>query len=602
MIRVLQSPDQTNANNVSGARTTAAADMHGLLGGALWAMAGLPLLIGTLFLATIGRADAGSRALLLAHFGLFLLWQPFFSRGASVRLTTLLAVAGGLIAAMVLGGQWFVVLWMCVLIGILGGRISGTELRRTRTHLLGALFCLLVLLLFRAVPALLSTQTVPEPLLYAVNLGLPVVLAAMLLLRPAAELEREARGLDFFYSLLSFQLAVSLVLGTLVATSVSGAGYFEALLITVFTVALALLALALLWNPSHGFSGLRSYLSRYILSVGVPFEGFLQDLAARADRVGDPQAFMDAAIALLEDLPWVRAAGWRTENGEGHRGPAFVDEPLMFAFHDLQIMLQTINPATPAVVLHVRLLTQLIAEFHAGKCRELQLRQNAYMQAVHETGARLTHDIKNLLQSLVSLTSAGQLMEDEQAGDYARMVKRQLPLLSQRLQGTLEKLRAPSAQSAEVQSPSLQWWSALETRYLERGVKFIGHPTDGADRVLPRQLFDSVAENLLDNALRKRALERDIAVILRWVPNEAGPGFEVEDGGSAVPQEVVQRLFLHPASTMKGLGIGLMQAAAQARQQGYRLSLLGNRGGQVIFRLQPAPESAASYGTAVRAS
>ena len=519
-----------------------------------------------------------------------------------MRLPTLLAVTGGLVAATVLGGHGFVVLWMCVLLGILGGRISGTEQRRTRTHLLGALFCLLVLLLFRAVPALLPAQRVPDLILLAVNLGLPVVLVAMVLLRPLAAEQREARGLDFFYSLLAFQLAVTLVLGTLVATTLSGTGYFEALLITIFTVALALLALGLLWNPSHGFSGLRSYLSRYILSVGVPFEGFLQDLAARADRVGDPQAFMDAAIALLEDLPWVQAAAWRTEHASGHRGPEFSGEPLSFVHHDLEITLQTVTSHTPAVVLHVRLLVQLIAEFHAGKCRELQLRQNAYMQAVHETGARLTHDIKNLLQSLVSLTSAGELMEDDQAGDYARMVRRQLPLLTQRLQGTLEKLRAPTAQSAEVQSPVLQWWMALEGRYLERGVQFIGLPAGGGDRALPRQLFDSVAENLLENALRKRALERDIPVTLRWLPNEAGPGFEVEDGGSAVPGEVVQRLFLHPASTMKGLGIGLMQAAAQARQQGYRLSLRSNGAGRVVFSLQPAPESAGTYSPAVRAS
>ena len=35
-------------------------------------------------------------ALLMAHFGLFLLWQPFFSPGASVSAATMLAVTAAL--------------------------------------------------------------------------------------------------------------------------------------------------------------------------------------------------------------------------------------------------------------------------------------------------------------------------------------------------------------------------------------------------------------------------------------------------------------------------------------------------------------------------
>ena len=114
---------------------------------------------------------------------------------------------------------------------------------------------------------------------------------------------------------------------------------------------------------------------------------------------------------------------------------------------------------------------------------------------------------------------------------------------------------------------------------------------DGA--LVPRNLFDSVAENLLENALRKRALEPGITVTLRWLPGEPDSGFEVEDDGTAVPPEVAARLFLHPTSTMKGLGIGLMQAAAQARPQGYRLALRENLPGRVVFALLPAVTAAA---------
>ena len=595
MIRVSQQADQVAAG---GAATV---DAPAVLQNTYWSAWNLPLLLGTLFLSLNGNRDAASEALLIAHFGLFLLWQPFFSTGANVGAPTFLAVAAGLGAALYFGGNWFIVIWMCALVGILGGKISGTELRRGRTVLLCALFTLLTLLLFRAAPALLPNQSVPEAISRGMDFGIPLLLLVMVALRPDQEPAREARGLDFFYSLLSFQLATLLVLGTLLATALSSAGYFQALLITVFVVALALLMLGLLWNPGNGFSGLRSYLSRYLLSVGVPFEGFLQDLASRADRVSDPQAFLDQAVALLVDLPWVRAAGWKTPEASGHQGLPFDEDPLRFQVHELELSLQTRIPQTPAVVLHVRLLAQLIAEFHAGKCRELQLRQNAYMQAVHETSARLTHDIKNLLQSLISLSSAGQLMEDDQAGAYASMVKRQLPLLSQRLQGTLEKLRTPSSVEQQVlMAPAKEWWQGMEDRYASRDVRFDTGEGYALGETIPSNLFDSVAENLLENALRKRNLESGIPVVLRWL-DAGGGGFEVEDGGSPVPDDVVVRLFLHPTSTMKGLGIGLMQAAAQARSHGYRLALRTNQPGCVAFALLSAAEASAERPRAVSA-
>ena len=95
---------------------------------------------------------------------------------------------------------------------------------------------------------------------------------------------------------------------------------------------------------------------------------------------------------------------------------------------------------SPALFLHMRLLAQVVGEFYEGKRRESALRADAYLQAVHETGARLTHDIKNLLQSLYALTS---MAPKEAAEGYAGLLQRQLPQLTRRLHATLEKLRAP---------------------------------------------------------------------------------------------------------------------------------------------------------------
>ncbi len=50
-----------------------------------------------------------------------------------------------------------------------------------------------------------------------------------------------------------------------------------------------------------------------------------------------------------------------------------------------------------------------------------------YMQAVYETGARITHDIKNLLQSLQTTTSAMQAAKSGDDAELKALIARQLP-------------------------------------------------------------------------------------------------------------------------------------------------------------------------------
>ncbi len=66
----------------------------------------------------------------------------------------------------------------------------------------------------------------------------------------------------------------------------------------------------------------------------------------------------------------------------------------------------------------MKLLVQLLGEFYESKRREEQMHSAAYMRAVYETGARLTHDIKNLLQSLSVLCTAA-----ERIGNEANLVR-----------------------------------------------------------------------------------------------------------------------------------------------------------------------------------
>jgi sensor histidine kinase regulating citrate/malate metabolism len=102
---------------------------------------------------------------------------------------------------------------------------------------------------------------------------------------------------------------------------------------------------------------------------------------------------------------------------------------------------------------------------------------------------------------------------------------------------------------------------------------------------IPLDLFDSVAENLIENALQKRQYARDIDIEVGLESGHAGVVLRVCDSGSAVSERDAERLFSEPSESGQGLGVGLYQAAQLARQLNYTLRLEENRDGRVCFAL-----------------
>ena len=163
------------------------------------------------------------------------------------------------------------------------------------------------------------------------------------------------------------------------------------------------------------------------------------------------------------------------------------------------------------------------------------------------------------------------------------LMKRQLPQLAARLSQTVDKLKQPTEMdSANVAAHA--WWAALQTRYEHDDVQFFaeGVPDETS---LPQDLFDSVVDNLLTNALRKRQSQSDVAVEVRLALRPL-VSLTVTDSGAAAPEHVARNLFLSPVASDFGLGVGLYQAARQATRVGYRLELPENQAGRVTFRLQ----------------
>jgi signal transduction histidine kinase len=214
--------------------------------------------------------------------------------------------------------------------------------------------------------------------------------------------------------------------------------------------------------------------------------------------------------------------------------------------------------------------------------REEQLRHQSYLQAVHETGARLTHDIKNLLQSLNVLCVVASDESTRDSPDATALLGRQLPAIAQRLSATLDKLQRPLG-AGETYVPADGWWEALVRQYRGEGVDFLPARLGEKSR-LPGSLFDSVADNLIRNALAKRSSESDLRVQASLAADEQVV-FRVCDTGSEIPEALATKLLRAPVSSSTGLGIGLYQAARQAESGGYALVLESNRDGEVCFAL-----------------
>ena len=251
-------------------------------------------------------------------------------------------------------------------------------------------------------------------------------------------------------------------------------------------------------------------------------------------------------------------------------------------FHGLSLTWQSPRPLTPALALHVRLLSQLLGFFYAAKVREQTLREQAYSQAIHDTGARLTHDVKNILQSMKTLIAAADTSTPEDGERLQALMKRQLPQLAARLSQTVDKLKQPVEMDAASVAANT-WWKALQTRYEHDDIQFFADAVD--DTPLPQDLFDSVVDNLLTNALRKRQNEAAVAIEVRLSLNQL-VSLTITDSGAPAPEHVARNLFLSPVASDSGLGVGLYQAARQAARSGFRLELPVNQAGRVTFRLQ----------------
>jgi signal transduction histidine kinase len=533
-----------------------------------------------------GIEEWWSRALLLAHMGLFLIWQPVWrgERELGAAHVGILLVVGLWIT---FGNSWWLMaIWLSVLFGLIGGNVPGVQQRAHRVVSLFAAVYVLSMLLVWVVPHLFNQRDIDPLMAMVVRYGLIVVPAVILLVRVERARGSQPLAVDLFYSMLLFLLVAALVLGSFVVKEISRTNYALALAQTLFGIAVLLLTLSWLWNPRSGFAGIGQILSRYLLSLGLPFERWMQNLAAGADQEADPERFLSRALESMLELPWVAGVVWKTKAGAGEFGVTSKFSADLGA-KDLDLTIFTRWSLSPSLLLHLKLLARLLSHFYEAKRREQLQRQNAYTQAIYETGARLTHDVKNLLQSLKSLCVAAESSSPAESQALQGLMQRQLPQITQRLQSTLDKLRAP-ATADKTRVDAAAWWDGLRNRYSRSAISFSASGLDGAS--LPADLFDSVADNLIQNALAKSIGRARVEVTVELAWSDGNVRLRVGDTGAAVPDSVARQLFGAPVPSQTGLGIGLYQAARQATTHGFVLTLLQNEQGGVVFELARMPD------------
>ena len=531
-----------------------------------------------------GTADDWARALLLAHLGLILIWQPFLRGEHRVSLTQAAFIALGAVAVMFWISWWLLAFWVVVLAGIIGGKVFLHQARWQRRCYLVVLVYLLALLAVVILPQIAPSGGIAPEIRAAAEYGLPLLLLAVAFMPAEREAPEAPQVIDFFYSIFLMLVLGMVILGSFTFMTLGRIPYLEALTKTMFLIAATIFVLGLAWNPRTGYAGLNVFFSRYLFSIGLPVEKWLHFLAELSHVEAWPERFLTEGVAGLSRLPWIAGASWSAGGRRGETG-ARTDHAVRYESRDLDLTVFSRYRTSPALQWHMHLLGQLLGEFYSAKLREQSLRHASYLQAVHETGARLTHDVKNLLQSLNVLCSAAA---QDDSPELQALIRRQLPVITQRLSATLDKLRRPGVEESP-QVPLGEWWDALTRQYQGQNVEFTVAALD-PDLPVPKVLFDSVADNLLQNALAKRTGGQDIG-IRACVNCENGPELRVLDTGRAVPPEVARQLLRVPVRSMGGLGIGLYQAARHAESSGFALTLVENRDGAVCFALsKPAQQ------------
>ncbi len=537
------------------------------------------MLFSLLAASHIGNSDTIAQSFLIIHFGFFLLWQPVVKQQSSFSTKQIVILLVLIFSFIYLFNPWINALWTLLLLTMLTGRIFARGLARAAYGL--AVIILFLQLVLITTPELFQLVAISSSLQAPVSMVL-LILPLILLFIPATS--SSSNQVDFIRGFLVVLLAILLCMSSVLISLTAQQQYIESLAISVIILSLFLLLTAFLWAPRGGFTGLAQLLEKYVLNIGGPFEEWFTHVSTLEANTGlRPENFLSASLRYLMQQHWICGVSWQADSEKGLEGETSSHQ---VNIHDekLTLIIYTYTPVGPSLLLHSKLLLSVLTFYYRAKLQEQLLLKQAHMQAIYETGSKLTHDVKNILQSTHTMS---QIINDNDAQIQEKIdvLKKQMPLLTQRLNTTLEKLRAPGSNSSSQASSGslLHWWNQLQMRYTGRHIKF---STDiNSDAEIPVDIFTTVIENLLDNARNKRIREPNLTILVSLSKVNDRVAFSVTDTGSAINPQISKQLFKEVVSSNDGFGIGLYQSYELAKNHGYELGIKDSSEGNVCFVL-----------------
>lgn len=517
------------------------------------------------------------------HLSLFLFWQPIWPRDHQFHPKPVVAAAlffGVTIPGL---GHWFEVLWSLLLIGLIASA-SPTHSALRKLHILGIGFIIFELFL-NVLPSILKETAFTSQYHEYLDWGLIAIPVIYLFFIKDQE-SPYSSSMDIFRGFSIAMIILLLILSTIAYMHTKTSDYPTAIFFASMGMALFLLIFSWLWIPNNKASSLSALWARHLLNQALPTENWLpriNELISRRTRSTDD--FMVAAFTFLFELPFVSGIQWTMSDEKGllgktskYRYPLNRDDLQITVYSDFTI------PSTS--YMHLELLFDVLYLIIKSRINEKKLADQATLKGIYETGAKLTHDIKNILQATKNMTALIDATNEHNAERGLQIIRAQIPQLRERLEQTLKKLSAPESGIDEKTQSANDWLLGMENRYLGRHIKFTSNIQNSCE--LNKDLFDTVAENLLENARIKRVNNPNLIIRLTLETNGANQAcLEVIDDGHSMPEETAKRLFKHPVDSRNGLGVGLYQCSRLAQEHNYTLELLTNRDQSIRFRLRP---------------
>ncbi len=518
-------------------------------------------------------------ALTSVLYGLFILWQPIWSKDSTINQSLALVPVLCFLLFSYFYPNESLILFILVLCGLIGSRIFG--LSATRSFDLLALSVLILEVSIGIIPPSFEQILLPINFSSYMQVAILIPIITFLFASNPDRSQQTHSQIDLTHGVLASSLIFIVLLGGITINILYGVDYLDGLLLTVFIVATLTLGISWFWNPDIGHSGLGTLWNRYTMTIGGPFESWINTLTTLIEEPYlTPQDFLATACENLLENEWLNGIYWKFPN---HTVSAGSTEGTAFTHSLKSDIYATLyfksNPGT-ALQQHTVLLIRMAYQFYIAKMNQEKIRAEEHFETIHHTGARLTHDIKNILQSIKASVDIVNIQPEQSSSGPFKLLKRNLDQISHRLESTLNKLRAPELSTRIKLVTFEEWFKSFQNEHSNPKINF--HTDIQQNYDIPPELFDSVINNLLANALIKTETSE---VIIDLSSTEELIIVTVCDNGAMIDNKLESQLLTKPVSSGQGMGIGLYQSAILARTFNYELDLANNEEGRVCFSL-----------------